>query len=234
MCFSPEADLAGAVVVGVIGVDALRHASRPRDVPLASVPLVFAAHSLTETFVWWGLQGDVSRSVGRHATWLYLLVALVVVPILAPVAVTIAEPRGPRRRLMTLLSILGIGVGLVMLVAVATGPLHAQIQGHHISYSLPLPFGTQLTVLYVVATCGVLLVSSSRRVAIFGLLNLIAVALLTWLMVSAFISLWCSWAALTSIAIAFHLRHPEQPPPPLDPQHHPARAASATPPSVRV
>jgi hypothetical protein len=226
VCFSPEADVASAVVVGVIGLDAVRHVSRPQDVALASLPLVFAAHSLTEAFVWWGLRGDVSRSAGQQATWLYLLVALVVVPILAPVAVTIAEPPGPRRRFMAFLSLLGIGVGLVLLGAIVTGPVHAQVQGHHIGYDVSLQYGTQLTALYVVATCGVLLASSSRRIAIFGLLNVVAVALLAWLMASAFISLWCSWAALTSIAIARHLRHPEQPTPTLDSKHDPRGTAA--------
>jgi uncharacterized membrane protein (DUF485 family) len=234
VCFSPEADLAGAVVVGVIGVDAVRHASRPRDLALASLPLLFAAHSFTETFVWWGLQGDVSRSLGRHATWLYLFVALVVVPILAPVAVTLAEPRGSRRRFMTLLSLLGVGVGLVMLVAVVSQPLHAQIQGHHISYSVPLSFGTQLTVLYVIATCGVLLSSSSRRFVIFGLVNLVAVGLLAWLMTAAFISLWCGWAAVTSIAIDLHLRRPERPARPVDSEPGGDRASPTSKPALRV
>jgi hypothetical protein len=40
----------------------------------------------------------------------------------------------------------------------------------------------------------------------FGMVNLVVVALLGWLMVSAFISLWCAWAAVASIAIDLYIR----------------------------
>jgi len=64
MCYSP--------------VDTVRHVSRRAEWPLASLPLIFAGHFLTETFVWLGHEGVVSRVVEARATWLYLLVALVV------------------------------------------------------------------------------------------------------------------------------------------------------------
>ncbi len=68
MCFSPQADLIGGTVVAVIGIDALRHVQFRRDLPIASLPLILGAHQLVETFVWWGLQGDVPTEVGRVAT----------------------------------------------------------------------------------------------------------------------------------------------------------------------
>ena len=40
-------------------------------------------------------------------------------------------------------------------------------------------------------------------------MNLAAVGVLAWLDQVAFISLWCAWAALTSVAIAVHLRRPD-------------------------
>jgi hypothetical protein len=60
--------------------------------------------------------------------------------------------------------------------------------------------------LYVVATCGSLILSSDRVVAIYGWMNLVVVATLAVLLTSGIISLWCVWAAVTSIAIAIHLR----------------------------
>ena len=63
--------------------------------------------------------------------------------------------------------------------------------------------------LYVVAVCGSLLMSRHRQVRWFGALNLVAAALLAWLSKSSFISLWCVWAAITSVAIVVHLRHGE-------------------------
>jgi hypothetical protein len=60
--------------------------------------------------------------------------------------------------------------------------------------------------LYVVATCGPLLFSSYRHIRRYGVLNLVAVCALAWLNQSGLISLWCVWAAVTSVAIAVHLR----------------------------
>ena len=52
--------------------------------------------------------------------------------------------------------------------------------------------------LYVVATCGSLLVSSIRRVRIFGAANLVAVVVIAWVQQNALTSLWCTWAAVVS------------------------------------
>ena len=58
-----------------------------------------------------------------------------------------------------------------------------------------------MVALYVVATCGPLLWSSHRNLALFGAVNLGVVGLLVWSVQSGFVSLWCFWAAITSIAI---------------------------------
>jgi hypothetical protein len=44
VCFSPEADLLAGIVVGGVGIDALRHTRHRRYLPLALLPLLFALH----------------------------------------------------------------------------------------------------------------------------------------------------------------------------------------------
>ena len=207
MCFSPEADLVGAVAVGVVGVDTLRQVHERRELPLAAVPALFAGHFFIETFVWWGLDGQVPWSVGRAATWLYLFIALVVVPCVVPIAVMLVEPDARRRKWMIGFCTVGCTVALIMLFALLSGPFSARMENHCIRYETQLPFGGQLTALYVLGTCGVLLLSSSRRILAFGVANLVVVIALAWLMANALISLWCAWAAITSIVIDLRLRH---------------------------
>jgi hypothetical protein len=48
--------------------------------------------------------------------------------------------------------------------------------------------------------------SSDRVVVMHGGVNLAAVAALAALLATGTISLWCLWAAVTSIAVAIHLR----------------------------
>ncbi len=227
MCFSPQADVAGAVAVGVVGVDTLRQVRDRQDWPLASVPMLFAAHFAIEAFVWWGLEGKISSFVGHDAAWLYLLIALVVVPAFVPLAVTLAEPSPGRRRAMAVLTLVGFAVAAVMLQALVKGPVSAHVEDHCIAYNTHLVDGGQLTAMYVVATCGVLLLSSSRRIVWFGVANLIVVGFLAWLMTQQFISLWCAWAAVASFAIDLHLRHKSRGHPMEPSRGAPAREESA-------
>jgi len=111
MCFSPDADAVVGGIVVVIGVDALRHVREPKQILLASLPLLFGLHQLDEAFVWWGLQGRISESIGRVGIWIYLLFALAALPALVPIAVFAVERSAARRRVIGVFTLLGIGVG---------------------------------------------------------------------------------------------------------------------------
>jgi hypothetical protein len=207
MCFSPDADAVVGGIVVVIGVDALRHVREPKQILLASLPLLFGLHQLDEAFVWWGLQGHVSESLERIGVWVYLLFALGALPALVPLAVLSVERSPARRRLIGVLSILGIAVGVSLGVAVFRGSVNAAIDGRHIAYDVSaLSQGRDLTALYVVAACGALLACSYRDIAALGVMNLVAVPVLMWMTVSGFISLWCFWAAIVSVVIDLHMR----------------------------
>jgi hypothetical protein len=51
-----------------------------------------------------------------------------------------------------------------------------------------------------------MLLSGSRRLVIFGLANLVMVALLGWLLARGVISLWCVWAAACSVVVDLEVR----------------------------
>ena len=207
MCFSPGADAVVGGMVVVIGADALRHVREPKQILLASLPVLFGLHQLDEAFVWWGLQGRVAGSIERVSIWAYLLFAFAALPALVPLAVLAVERSPVRRRLIAALAALGIGVGVALGVALFRGSIDAAIDGHHIAYDVSaLNQGRELTALYVVAACGALVACSYREIAALGVLNLVAVPVLMWLTVSGFVSLWCFWAAIVSVVIDFHLR----------------------------
>src|ERR1700682_195331 len=123
MCFSPEADLAVGTIVVVIGVDALRHVRAPRQIPLASIPLLLGLHQLTEAFVWWGLQGHAAHSVERAALWVYLLFALATLPALLTLAVAFVERSTARRCVIGAFAGLAIAVGATLAIAMVRGPI---------------------------------------------------------------------------------------------------------------
>lgn len=208
--------MAAGVVVGLVGLDALRHVRRREELPLASLPLAFGVHQGSEAFVWWGLQGDVAPATGRAALWVYLVFAVVVLPVLVPLAVLLVEPDRARRRLIGRLMVLGLLVAAAYAAGMLRGPVDAAVGGQALAYRTGVPHGGTVAALYTVATVGALLCSSHRRIALFGLANLVAVPVLVSAAAHALTSLWCFWAAVASTVVAAHQRSQEDPavPPP--------------------
>jgi hypothetical protein len=221
VCFSPQADIVGGLVIVAIGVDAVRHVGERRDfLALASVPLLLGLHQFIEALVWLWLQGHVPRGLGQVALWAYLLIAFVVLPVFIPLAVIALEPTRRRKQMMVPFAVTGAVIAAVLLAAMVRGPVGVKLAPYHLAYSLRLPDGLLIVGFYVVAVCGPLLVSGYRHVAIFGIANLIAVVIIARLTVSGFASVWCGWAALSSAAIAVHCRlakpHPQRSQPATD------------------
>ena len=207
MCFSPQADIAGGLVITAIGVDAVRHIRQRREfIALAWLPLLLGAHQFIEAFVWLWLQGHVPRVVGQAALWAYLLIAFVVLPVLVPLAVIALEPTRRRKWMMAPFAVTGTLIAIALLVAMARGPVGVKLAPYHLSYGLRIPDGFLIVALYVAAVCGPLLLSGYRNVAIFGMVNLIAVIIIARLTISGFASVWCGWAAISSAAITLHCR----------------------------
>jgi len=207
MCFSPLGDLVGGAVVVGIGVDACRHVKgRSENWAIATFPLLLGLHQIDETFVWWGLQGHAAHDVGNVAMWIYLVFALVVLPPLVPLLLAIFEPSPRRRRRYIPFFLLGLVVSGVILEAMLVGHPVARLGTYHVAYSVGLQHGIFFIGLYIVATCGSLLVSGNRALVWFGVANVFAIIVLALLCASGFTSLWCFYAALVSGAIAAHLR----------------------------
>jgi hypothetical protein len=207
VCFSPQADLVGGIVIGAIGIDAVCNVHRRHDhMALAALPLLLGVHQVIEAFVWLGLQGHVPHDVERVALWAYLLIAFVVLPIFVPLAVLSSEPLRRRQRAMAPFVVLGIAVAGVLLAAMLRGPVDVRLRPYHLAYAIHLSHGGVIVGLYVLAACGTLLLSSRRYIVTFGVFNLVAVGIIAWLTIDGFASVWCGWAAVTSGAVALHMR----------------------------
>jgi hypothetical protein len=215
VCFSPQADVGGGLLICAIGVDAVRHIRQRREfIALAWIPVLLGAHQFIEALVWLWLQSHVPRGIGHIALWAYLLIAFVVLPVLVPLAVIAAEPTRRRRQMMAPFAVLGAVVAVTLLTAMVRGPVGVRLAPYHLSYSLRISDGFLVVALYVVAVCGPLLVSGYRSVMFFGLVNLVAVIVIARLTVSGFASVWCGWAAVSSAAVTLHCRlarpHPQR------------------------
>jgi hypothetical protein len=170
VCFSPQADIGGGLLIGVIGVDAVRHIRQRREfIALAWIPLLLGAHQFIEALVWLWLQGHVARGIGHVALWAYLLIAFVVLPVFIPLAVIAVEPTRRRKQMMVPFALLGAVIAVTLFAAMVRGPVGVKLDPYHLSYGIRLPDGFLIVTLYVVAVCGPLLVSGlPHRRAIRG------------------------------------------------------------------
>jgi hypothetical protein len=208
MCFSPQVDVIAGIAIAAVAVDAVRHCHSARTAPLAALPAIFAVHTVISAAVWWGLWGDIPASLGQAALNAYLGIAFVLLPIYVPLAVLAIERPGWRRTALVALAVCGAYAGFAFLLGLTAGRGAATACPAYIDFTID---GTPSSagILYVIATCGALLLSSDRLIAWWGVLNVAAVAVLLVLANSGLPSLWCFWAACTSVFIAWFLRRQE-------------------------
>lgn len=203
--------VAGSVLVPVAAVS-LGHVRYARELPLAALPAVFAAHQFIESLVWAHDDGYVSAGVAHAAALAYVAIALPLLPTLFPAAVLLAEPSGRRRRAVGFLAI-GLLVSARLAYAMGTHPLHVTVHPHAIGYGIGLQDGVLWAVLYIVAVVGAALLSGFRTIIAFGLANLVGLTVVGVVYTQAFASLWCVYAAVTSALVATHMvrrRHVER------------------------
>ncbi|MBM9460835.1 hypothetical protein JK386_13070 [Nocardioides sp. zg-536] len=204
MCFSVAADVTAGVVLLPVAAVSLREVRTLRELPFASLPLLFALHQLTEALVWDSASDIVSPGVQHAAAMAYVLFAFPVLPILVPLAVLLLEPKGRRRRVSPFV-VLGGVVAAYLLWAVLSGPLVVREEPHALVYDVGLTYGPMWAVLYVVAVIGPSVLSGYTSIVAFGLVNLVGLTVVAVVYTQAFASLWCVWAALTSVLVTTHM-----------------------------
>ncbi len=223
MCFSVEADLVAGVALLPVAALSLREVRHVRELPFATLPLLFALHQLTESLVWAGLSGDVTQQTQHVATMVYVLFALPALPTLLPIAVLMLEPQGARLRVVPFVAV-GAIVTAYLGYAVIAHPVHVVQHPHALEYQVPLTQGTVWVVLYVVAVIGAPLISGYPSIVMFGALNLVGLTVAAVLYQEAFTSLWCVYAALISLLVLVHMVRRRRLPDPHRLQGHPMLA----------
>jgi len=194
--------LAGVLLV--IGVLTLRKVSRPAELVFASLPLLFGLHQFTQGFVWLGLYHMVSPRTLHIASMLFVFYAQAILPFWVPLAIWLLEPHGPRRQWIAGLMV----VGALLMAYVSWGLLQqpTQVFIHHYSlvYFNPHTRHPWVAFIYVLTTCGSLVLSRSVAIQLFGWLNLLGLLLVYLVAQYSFTALWCLYAALVSVILYLH------------------------------
>ena len=200
MCFSATASfLAGALLFG-IGTLALKSTRRPRELPFAAIPLLFAIQQLSEGVIWltFRYEAPLLNAVMTH---LYSFFSHVLWPIYVPVAVLLIEPPGRRRKALFVFVAAGLAVGAYLLYFLVAFPVVSRPIGQHIEYVSPHFFAAATMALYLMSTTVSPILSTHRMVVVFGVLALLSFAVAYFFYATWFISVWCFFAALLSAVV---------------------------------
>jgi hypothetical protein len=199
MCWSATADLAAGAGIAAVGVACVAQVRRAGDLPLAALPLLLGAHQIVESVVW-----DSGGGSGP-ATVAWAVIALPLLAVWVPVGVVCAAPRHARRRLALAL-VAGLATATALVYALVARPVGAEIRGHTMGYVVDLSHAEWLIAGYLLATVGALLLSGDRGLLLLGALVAVG-ALICWaLWELEFVSTWCAFAAVCSVALWWWVR----------------------------
>ncbi|WP_242456255.1 DUF6629 family protein [Mycolicibacterium sp. P1-18] len=125
-------------------------------------------------------------------------------PTLVPLGVLLLEPRGARLRVAPFVVIGAIVSGYLARV-VLTQPVGVVAQPHALEYRTEVENPYVWAVLYVIAVIAPALLSGYPSVVAFGMANLIGLTVVAVVYFEAFASLWCIYAAVTSVLVLVHM-----------------------------
>jgi hypothetical protein len=203
MCFSAGASFGASAVLGIVGVKTLKKVEIAKQVPFASIPLLFAFQQVAEGVLWIGLSNATHESWTNLPVYAFLVFAQLVWPVWVPLSVLQLE-RGQKRRIIikTILG-LGVAISLYLTYCMFTYDVKAEIHSGHIVYTLsfPMAFAWISSVLYFIPTVVPLFVSSNKRISLLGLAVLISFIFTKIYFEEHVISVWCFFAALLSIMV---------------------------------
>lgn len=204
MCFSAPVSLVAAATLAATGAGALAKVRELKQVPLAAFPLLFATQQAIEGVLW--LTVPSGRASSLPLATAFAAIALIIWPLLTPVAFALVEPQHGRRHLLYALQLAGVPFAFYSLVALIQHPYLAWPVGLSLTYVNNVPVPPALAVAYCLATVGPPLLSSHRPLKLFGVVIALGLAVAVFAFYENTLSVWCFFAALASAMLYLFFR----------------------------
>jgi len=200
MCFSAEASFAGGVIISIIGVATIKKVHKPSQLLFACVPLFFGIQQFAEGFVWMTLPNPDAIVVQKIATYLFLIMADFLWPMMIPLAVLFMEKNEKKKRILQSLAILGILLSLYYAFCLFSFSIYPQISGYHILYKTDFPKSLSMYAfaVYLIVTITPLFISSIQRTHLLGALMFLSCLVTAIFFRQYLTSVWCFFAAIIS------------------------------------
>ncbi len=204
MCFSATASFTAAAATAFAGVATMSYARFWREVPLASIPFVFAGQQAIEGMTWVQLMHHAHDAPPQWLPNLFAYIALGLWPVLSPLSLLLVETVFWRRVALGLLLALAMPIAEYGVSHIHDHPYTACIVGNCISYVGGVSFSPVTMALYVACAIGPMLLSSHRMLFVLGAILLLGLAISLLLFYEAFVSVWCFFAAVASLVLVIH------------------------------
>lgn len=208
MCFSATASFAASAALGIIGIATLREVKTRQQLPLASIPIIFALQQFAEGVVWLSLTREGWEGFQYPASYFFLIIAQVIWPIWFPGAFMLFETESRRKKFLRLLIIPGVIVSMYFLYCLISRSMNVSVEAHHMFYDIDfprrlIPFAAGF---YLVATVIPPLLSSDNRIKVIGVILLGSYFIARIFFQPNLISVWCFFAIVVSIIMFVVMR----------------------------
>lgn len=203
MCFSATASFTAGTTLIVLGAITARRVRRLSELPFALIPALFGIQQLIEGALWMTFSSQEGH-LNAVLTHLYSLFSHVLWPFYVPITVLLLEPVQWRRRLMSCVAVTGAATALYLLYFLVMEPTVSRVVGNHIDYVSPHFYNEVVLTFYVLATCASSLLSSHPAVRWFGVATSISLILAAAIYTAWFFSVWCFFAAATSVVVLLY------------------------------
>lgn len=208
MCFSAPASFTSGVLLTFIGTGTLKKVHKPFQIALASISLFFAFQQFTEGVLWLSIGQKGYAGWQTVSTYIFIIMAEVIWPILVPISVLLLEENKTRKRILFALLTVGAAIALYYSYRLVFYDIYAVISGRHIVYqgTTPSPLEGIAIIIYLVATIAPLFISSIKRIYIVGIVMGLSFIVSALFYQKFLISVWCFFAAVISFVIFYIIR----------------------------
>lgn len=208
MCFSASASFTAGVLLTFVGTETLRKVHKPSQIALAGIPVFFAFQQFTEGVIWLTINHTGYAGLQTVFTYIFIIMAQVLWPILIPLSVLLLEENKLRKKLLSVLFTVGIVIGLYYLYRTMIYDIYAEASSRHIVYqgANKDPLLILAMFFYLLATIVPLFVSSVKRAYILGIIMGVSFIISAVFYMKCLTSVWCFFAAVISFVVFYIIR----------------------------
>ncbi len=203
MCFSARMSFLAVGLLVSIAIATYSKVKNRTQLLLASIPILFALQQLAEGVLWILLPKQHYPGLIALTKYTFLSIAFIVWPVFVPLSVLLLETQLIRRMIIASCLVLGIGWSFASLWYLVNVGATAEIRSCHIYYELAdtPTVDTIRILLYCMATLVPFLASSSFSLRLLGSLLGLSCLISYVVWYQFFVSVWCFFVALLSLAI---------------------------------